>query len=135
MANWRERLGVWLVGSRKGDDPTLREAAIRGGLPTAHSGARVTAESSLYVSTVLACCRVIANGLSQVPFRVYQEVGGRRRPAAEHPLYALLYRRPNSWQTSYELRETIAFHVLLTGNAYVFVNRVGIGRTIKELIP
>jgi HK97 family phage portal protein len=108
---------------------------LRGGLPNARSGARVTAETALYVSTVLACCRVIANGLSQVPFRLYIEKDAHRLPASEHPLFRLLTRRPNPWQTSYEFRETIVFHALLTGNAYIFVNRVGIAREIRELIP
>lgn len=128
---------AWMgrIGGRKSDDPTIRVAAERGGIPVSASGARVTAETALQVSTVLACCRVIANGLSQVPFRLYREAGGKRELATDHPLYQLLYRRPNPWQTSFEFRETIAYHVELTGNAYVFVNRVGIGRTIKEMIP
>lgn len=130
MSVWKRLLGI----GRK-NDPTLREAAVRGGLPVARSGAHVTAESALYVSTVLACCRVIANGLSQVPFRIYQDTDGSRKPASDHPLYPLLYRRPNPWQTSYELRETMAFHALLTGNAFVFINRVGSARNIKELVP
>lgn len=106
---------------------------IYGGHP-AKSGAVVTAQSALQVSTVLACCRVIANGVSQVPFRVYLDDGGRK-PATDHPLYRLLNRRPNPWQTSYELRETMMFHILLTGNAFVFVNRVGMARDVRELIP
>lgn len=121
--------------SRKSDDPTLRIAGLRGGIPVSASGARVTPETALQVSTVLACCRVIANGLSQVPFRLYRENGDKRTLATDQPLYQLLYRRPNPWQTSYEFRETIAYHVLLTGNAYVFVNRVGLARSIVELVP
>lgn len=120
----------------KSDDPTLWEAALRGGLPVAASGARVTADTALQVSTVLACVRVISNGIAQVPFRVYQGDGvGGREPAPDHPLYAVIGRRPNKWQTSYELRETLMFHVLLTGNAYAFINRVGSERRVVELIP
>lgn len=131
MAWWKRLFGV----DRKSDDPTMREAAIRGGLPTARSGARVTAESALYVSTVLACARVYMNGTAQVPFRPMIEAGGKRLPAKDHALYPILTRRPNPWQTSYEFRETITLHALLTGNAFIFVNRVGIGREIRELIP
>lgn len=101
----------------------------------ARSGEAVTAQSALGVSTVLACCRVIANGVAQVPFRVYLDDGSGRRPATNHPLHGLLYRRPNPWQTSFEFRETLMFHTLLAGNAYVFVNRVGVGREVRELIP
>jgi HK97 family phage portal protein len=131
MGFWKRLLGL----EAKGDDPTMREAALRGGLPVAHSGARVTAESALYVSTVLACCRVYMNGTAQVPFRLMLETGDKREPAKDKELAKLLSRRPNPWQTSYEFRETITLHAMLTGNAFVFVNRVGIAREIKELIP
>lgn len=105
------------------------------GAPPSKSGATVTAQSALEVSTVLACCRSIANGVAQVPFRLYLDAGSGRSLAKEHPLFRVLYRRPNPWQTSFEFRETVMFHILLTGNAFVFVNRVGIARTVRELIP
>jgi phage portal protein BeeE len=92
------------------------------------SGVSVTWKSALDVSTVLACCRVIAEGVAQVPFRLYQETNGSRRLASDHPLNRVISRRPNPWQTSFEFRETILFHTILTGNAFVFVNRVGIAR-------
>lgn len=99
------------------------------------AGVPVTWSRSLEVSTVLACCRVNANGVAQVPWRPYRDDGSSRSPARGHPLYPLISLRPNPWQTSYEFRETIMFHVLLTGNAFIFVNRVGIDRKVKELIP
>jgi phage portal protein BeeE len=88
----------------------------------------------LNVTTILACARVRAEGLS-VPFRVYQETGGGRKIATDHPLHMLISRKPNGWQTSLEFLETVSFHLDLTYNAFVFVNRVGIAREIRELIP
>lgn len=111
----------------------LAEYLQTGGMSEA--GTRVTWQTALDVSTVLACCRVIANGVSQVPFRLYQEANESRKPATGHKLYGTLYRRPNPWQTSFEFRETLMFHVLLTGNAFVFVNRIGSAREVRELIP
>jgi len=107
---------------------------VYGGTPS-KSGVSVTPQTALEVTTVLACCRVISEGISQVPFKVFQDNGRTKLPAIDHPLYRLLYRRPNDWQTSFEFRETIAFHMLLCGNAYVFVNRVGASRKIAELLP
>jgi hypothetical protein len=49
------------------------------------SGIPVTWKTALTVSTVLACCRVRAEGLS-VPFRLYQETSGGRKIAADDPL-------------------------------------------------
>lgn len=103
----------------------------------AKSGATVTHQTALRVTTVLGCARVIAEGISQVPLKLMQEktVGNKttRLPAVNHPLYRLLNRRPNAWQTSFEFREQLAFHLVLTGNAYCFINRIR--GDIRELVP
>lgn len=98
------------------------------------SGISVNWQTALQVTTILACARVRAEGLS-VPFRVYQETSGGRKIATDHPLHMLISRKPNGWQTSLEFLETISFHLDLTFNAYIFTNKVGISREIRELIP
>lgn len=90
--------------------------------------------TALQVTTVAACARVRSEGLS-VPFRLYQETRGGRVIASDHPLHLLISRKPNGWQTSLEFLETISLHLDLTFNAFVFVNRVGRAREVKELIP
>jgi HK97 family phage portal protein len=99
------------------------------------AGAYVTWEKSLQVSTVLCCARVIAEGLSQVPLKVYRESddGRERQPARDHAIYDLLYRRPNPWQTSFEWRETTAIHDVLAGNGFSYINRFR-GQA-AELVP
>jgi HK97 family phage portal protein len=96
------------------------------------SGARVDWSSALQTTTVLSCTRVIAEGVAQVPFKVYR-TGSARIEATDHPLYDLLYRRPNPWQTSFEFRESLIFHVVLTGNAFVRKLRVGSERRLASL--
>lgn len=104
------------------------------GSPPAHSGQSVSWKTALNITTVLACVRVKANGISQVPLKLMRELpDGTRQPATDHPLYDVLHRRPNPWQTSFEFRSTLEFHRELCGNAYCFINRVG-GRVV-ELIP
>jgi HK97 family phage portal protein len=112
----------------------LLAAAFGGG--ATKSGATVTAETALQVSVVLACVRVIAEGVAQVPFRVMQETpdGRTRLPAKKHPLWDVLHRKPNRWQSSFGLRETIVMHAALTGNGYAFKSRVGAEQRIAELI-
>jgi HK97 family phage portal protein len=99
------------------------------------SGIPVNWKTALEVTTVLACARVIAEGIAQVPLQLYRVSpdGKTRLPAVDHPLYRLLYRKPNQWQTSFGYRETLAMHLVLTGNAYSFINRPL--RDITELIP
>jgi HK97 family phage portal protein len=99
------------------------------------AGVTVNWKTALQVATMLACCRVVAEGVSQIPYRLYQETGSGKTVAKDHPLNRLLYRKPNGWQTSFEWRETIIFHLMLTFNAYIFVNRVGINREVREMIP
>jgi HK97 family phage portal protein len=106
---------------------------IRGGR-LSNSGARVNWQTALQVSTVLACSKVIVEGIAQVPWKLHQGVGGGSA-ATDHPLYDLLYRRPNSWQTSFEFRETLGLHCVLTGNAFAWKGKVGRHRELRSLEP
>lgn len=107
---------------------------IYGGRASA-AGPVVGWSSALEVTTVLSCVRVIANGVAQIPWKVYREASGRRIVDTGHPLHRLLSRRPNGWQTSFEFRRTVMFHLLLTGNAFVWIGRVGLDRKVKVLEP
>lgn len=97
--------------------------------------ATISVDKAINISTVFACCRVLGEGVAQVPFKLMQESrdGKQRTPAKDHPLYQLLYLKPNRWQTSFEFREQMAWQVALEGNHYVFINRKG-GKII-ELFP
>ena len=98
------------------------------------SGASVTAQSALAVSSVFACLRVLGEGVAQVPCKVFKErPDGGSDAAKDSPLYNILYRRPNRWQTGFELRENIVFHAGLSGDFFAFKNIVR-GK-LKELIP
>lgn len=102
--------------------------------PDARSGVAVSPSTAIEVATVLACVRAIAEGVSQVPIRFYQGgQDGRRVPVWGHPLARVLNRRPNAWQTGFEFREMMAFHAVLTGNAFAYISRVG--NRVDELIP
>lgn len=90
---------------------------------------------ALGVMAVWAACRVLADGVAQVPWKLFQETQDGRRPARDHPLYDLIHSVPSSLQTSYQLRETVVFHAALTGDAVCFLDRVGRTREIREIIP
>ena len=99
------------------------------------TGKAVTVRTAVQVATVFACCRVIGNGMAQVPLKLMQELpNGKRVPAKKHPLYRLLSLKPNNWQTSFEFRQMIAWHIELCGQAHVFKSKSVDGR-ILELIP
>ncbi len=97
------------------------------------SGQNVNWRTALEAVTALACARVIADGLAQVPFKLYRRDGSQRIEAVDHPAYQLISSRPNEWQTSYEFREQLALHLVFCGQAFVFKNRVRGG--LAELLP
>ncbi len=99
------------------------------------SGPTVSWRTSLRVTTVLACTRRIAEGVSTVPAKLFRMPAGsgQRQPATDHPLYDLLDSGPNEWQDSLQFRDTLAVHAVLAGNGYAFANRVR-GRVV-EMIP
>lgn len=107
---------------------------LHGGKTTS-TGKAINVGNAVEVATVFACCRVIGEGIAQVPLKLMQESadGKTRQPAKTHRLYNLLSFRPNRWMTSFEYRELIAWHVVLTGNHYSFINRIG--GQIVELYP
>lgn len=97
------------------------------------AGPTVNWSSALEVTTVLACTRLLANGVAQVPFRLNVDDGAGKKPATDHPLYQVLYRRPNKTQSSFAFRETMMFHVVLTGNAFAWKGMVGSKREVRVL--
>jgi HK97 family phage portal protein len=106
---------------------------LTGGVQS-RSGPVVNVTTALRTSTILACARVLAEGVAQLPFKLY-ELGDdeSKTPAIKHPAYKLLWRRPNDWMTSFDLRETMMFHAVLCEGGHAFINRVN-GK-VMELIP
>jgi HK97 family phage portal protein len=106
------------------------------GQPSSKSGVSVNLDSALKVSTVFACARVLANGISQIPLKLYREdEHGNKQLAKDHPLYRILWRRPNDFMTSFEMRQMMMFHAVLLGNAFAYIGRGGTDRRVVELIP
>lgn len=101
---------------------------IHGGEATS-SSIRVTAESAERASAVYACVRVVSEDVAKLPLILYKRRadGGKDR-AVDHPLYRMLHRRPNPWQTSYDFRQTMQRALELRGNAYGEKEKDGRGR-------
>jgi HK97 family phage portal protein len=99
------------------------------------SGVNVNWKTALQASTALACARVIAEGIAQVPFKLFKErTGGGMDAARDHELYDLLTSKPNEWQTSFEIREMMGLHLAFMGGAYVYKVR-GLRNKVVELLP
>lgn len=103
------------------------------------TGKAVNTNTAMQVAAVYAVCRVLGEGVAQVPLKLMREGKDAkkritRNPAREHSLYGLMGFAPNDFQTSFEYRETVVLHCVLTGNHYSFINRGPRGR-ILELLP
>jgi HK97 family phage portal protein len=107
------------------------------GQQNSRAGVSVSVDSALKVSTVFACLRVLADGIAQVPLKVYREkADGSKELAKDHPAYRLLSRRPNEWMTSFEFRQVMMFHAALLGNGCAYIGRVrGVPRELIPLVP
>jgi HK97 family phage portal protein len=103
------------------------------GTPSSRAGVAVNLDSALRVSTVLACTRVLAQGIAQLPLKVYRIGERSRKPATDLSLYKVLSGRPNEWMTAYEFWEFMMFHAVLTFNAYAYIGWGG--GEVQELIP
>lgn len=102
---------------------------------SAKTGVAVNWRTALQASTAFGCARVIAEGIAQVPFKLFKErVGGGMDPARDHGLYELMYLKPNDWQTSFEFREQMGLHLAFAGNYYAYKVR-GLRGEILELLP
>ncbi len=97
------------------------------------SGRVVSTSQALQSATALCCTRVIAEGVAMLPLKVLLSVGRTTQIARDHALSRLFAYRPNPVQSPYEFVETLVMHLVLCGNAFVWVPRVGIARTPDQL--
>lgn len=125
------RLNLWPFGRKEVTVADLSAEILA--LGASKSGKSVTVSAALKVATVLACVRVISEGVAQVPFKVLRANGRDKIEARDHPLWDVLHRKPNEVTTSFGFRETLAVHAALTGNGFAFINR-GFGGKVLELI-
>ena len=95
------------------------------------SGKRVNERSSMQMTAVYSCVRILSEAVAGLPLHFYRytENGGKEK-AADHPLYFLLHDEPNPEMTSFVFRETLMTHLLLWGNAYAQIIRNGRGEVI-----
>ena len=100
-----------------------------------NAGVRVTNDSAMRSSAVMACIRLLAGSIASLPIHLYRRLpGGGKERATDHWAYDLVHRAPHPLMSSYQWKETLVYHMELTGNHYaekVTLNSGG----ISELVP
>lgn len=104
--------------------------------PESKSGVSVTWTTALQVMAMFACCRVVGEDIAQLRCKLMRprKTGRGADMATDHNLFDLLFVEPSKGLTAFGFWETIVFHLLLVGNAFVFVNRLGDGRIYELLL-
>ena len=74
----------------------------------------VDAKSSMQITAVYACVRILAESVAQLPLQVYEIKDDETlKKAPEHKLFNLLHNEPNAEMTSFNFREALMSHLLL----------------------
>ena len=95
------------------------------------SGNSVTQRSSMQLTAVYCCVRVLSEAVAGLPLITYRYgKKGTKQRAEDQPLYLLLHDEPNPEMTSFSFRETLMTHLLLYGNAFAQIIRNGKGEVI-----
>lgn len=81
-------------------DPRLVKF-LRDGLTT-ESGIAVTPKAAMKNTTVIRCVSLVSFAIGTLPLHLRDKE--TKQKATEHPLFRLLHRKPNAWQTSFEFR-------------------------------
>lgn len=117
------------------DDPRLLEF-LRTGYESA-SGATVTVETAMRNTSLFRAFSLISNAIGMLPFQLIDD--DTKEKATDHPLYRVLHRQPNNWQTAFDFRVLMQLRALAHGNAYALIIRGQNLRTgrraVSRLIP
>lgn len=90
-------------------------------------------DSAMQLSAVWACVKLLAETVASLPLGVYRVTPAGRTLATDHPLHALFSGMVNRYQNRIEFFETVILNLVVTGNAYVAIERLG--GQIVSLMP
>lgn len=100
------------------------EQAIRQASMGTGSGVSVTPTTAMRVAAVYACVRLISGAQANLPLHIKERISSKvREDRPDHPLWSVLRRRPNTWQTPSQFRRMMQTHLLLRGNAFAMIVR------------
>lgn len=120
------------------DDPRLLEFIRSGGdLGSEDAGISVTPKLALRNPTVIRCVSLHVFSIGMLPLHLHRQSDNAK--ADEHPLFRILHRRPNAWQTAFEFRTLMQQRALgasgdgRRGDAFALIVRSG--QKILQLVP
>jgi len=101
---------------------------------TSAAGVAVNEKVALRNSSFFRACNLIASSIGMLPTHLHRRLAdGTTEKAKNHPLYRVLHKRPNAYQTAFEFKSYMQFVALLDGNAYGLIIRGP--RGIRQIVP
>lgn len=114
------------------DDPALREFLRLGAMTP--SGVTVTTENAMKVPAVFRSVSLISYAVGMLPLHLIDNE--TKQKATDHPLFSLLHREPNNFQSAFDFRTLLEHWALTEGDGYALVVRSPTNRRkILRMIP
>jgi HK97 family phage portal protein len=130
MPDFFRTVWSWISGS------TFRNAGtqISGPLGYAQpSAVEVSEDTAMQVSAVWACVRLLSETVASLPVHVYEKTPNGRVDAPDHWFNQLMQGKVNQYQTRVEFFETMMLNLVLHGNCYARITRLG--GQVRSLMP
>ena len=94
-----------------------------------------TKEKALSEATYFACLKVLSESIGKLPLKLLKHEGNQGVVTArKHPLYNVLYSRPNPYMTSTNFWSTVEQNRNHHGNSYVYIKGAG-SKTSLWILP
>lgn len=115
-------------------DPRLLEMMRGSGGRTGVAGVAVNEKLALRNSTFYRALSLISGSMGMLPLHLMRRTkDGQIDKARDHPLFKVLHRRPNDFQTASQFKSYMQTCALLDGNAYALIVRSR--GAVRQLIP
>lgn len=93
----------------------------------------ISGTNSLKEITVFTCIKILAETISKLPLKIYQEKDGVKK-VTDHYLYPMLKLRPNPYMSASDFWKCVDTQKNINGNAYVWIDRVLKGRNAGKIL-
>lgn len=116
-------------------NPLISEL-LRFGVSETAAGIHVNVDRAMKNTAMFRAVTLIANSIGMLPMHLIDTA--TKKKVDDHPLFRVLHRQPNGWQSAFDFRALMQLRALVKGNAFALVVRspsVRGGRRVTQLIP
>lgn len=94
---------------------------------------RIGCREAMKIPAVYRCVDLISSAIAMLPLHLMERDATIGKKAGAHPVYRVLMKRPNNWQTPFQFKRLMERRKLIDGNAYALP--IWSGSRLSELIP